>query len=422
MVVLMPILYITSAFIGNDWCYIVPCLLLATLMVGIVLPLIEVCSITCSCMVPQRNSNTGQQEIILRAWRLPLFGLLSDLVPSGYLSAEMHLLKKTWSSKKKERAVLPLPLVLQSLRKGVEVKLNAPSLGRGVYQVDSLEIATCFPFAVAWWTRRIPLTQAANESNSITVLPPLVQMSGNFHSRLTATITRAGNSTQRWMQQNKSTTLKGLRPFTERDSLNQIHWSSSARTGKLLVREFEIESLPDFDLMLDLTLDWNDEQFNLACTSIYALAHYGHQMGFSPQLRFEPSIDWAPLSEALADIPAGLAGEELAAEMLARVNPLPPSMMKCYHEDMAEPKKKSEEILADVAASPRTVLSIVPLPDARSKKSTNLGLVELQPMNARSQGKSETVKGSKKKSENSAGLQISQTLGQLTSDGDLKRL
>lgn len=417
---MLPPLYVTAAFIGNDWCYIVPCLLIATLLVGIVLPLIEVSSISCDFHVPQRATNMDQQEIVLRAWRLPLFGILSDLVPSGYLSAELILMRRTWDDRRGQKSNLPLPLVLQSLSKGVEVRLGTPALGRGVYQVDSLEIATCFPFAIAWWSRRIDLKQKKeSESEIITVLPKLVPVLGNFHSRLSTTITRAGNSVQNWKRQHKSASLKGLREFTERDSLNQIHWASSAKTGKLLVREFEIESLPDFDLMLDLSLDWNEEQFNIACMAAYSMVHYGHQMGFQPQLRFMPGMEWEPLAQALADVPSGLSGEELAAEMLARVNPLPKNLLKCYEEDMQEKTRKPDDLLSEVAASARTTLSLVPALDPRSKTSKIISLVELQPSNARAQSKME--KGAAKKN-GTDGPAISQLLGQLSNDVELSRL
>ncbi|MBX9573253.1 MAG: DUF58 domain-containing protein [Candidatus Obscuribacterales bacterium] len=415
---MVPPLYITAAFIGNDWCYIVPCLLIATLIVGIVLPFIEVSSIACDFHVPQRAGNLEQQEIVLRAWRLPLFGLLSELVPSGYLSAELILMRRTWNDKKRERSSLPLPLVLQSLSKGVEIHLGTPALGRGVYQVDSLEVATCFPFAIAWWSRRIDL-KAKNDSDIITVLPKLVPVLGNFHSRLTTTITRAGNSIQNWKRQNKSSSLKGLREFTERDSLNQIHWASSAKSGKLLVREFEIESLPDFDVMLDLSLDWNDEQFNTACMAAYSMVHYGHQMGFSPQLRFSPSMDWEPLAAALADVPPGLSSEELAAEMLARVNPLTKSLLKCYEDDMQAKTRKADDLLSEVAASSHTTLSLVPATDPRSKVSKIISLVELQPSNARAQGK---IEGKSNQKNGNDGPSIAQLLGQLSNDVELSRL
>lgn len=421
MLAMVPPLYVTAAFIGNDWCYIVPCLLVATVLVGIVLPLIEVSSIACDYHVPPRASNIEQQEIILRAWRLPLFGLLSDLVPSGYLSAELILMRRTWNDKKRERSHLPLPLVLQSLSKGVEVRLGTPALGRGVYQVDSLEIATCFPFAVAWWSRRIDLRQKqpTQDSEVITVLPKLVPVLGNFHSRLSTTITRAGNSIQNWKRQNKSSSLKGLREFTERDSLNQIHWVSSARAGKLLVREFEIESLPDFDLMLDLSLDWNDEQFNVACMAAYSMIHYGHQMGFSPQLRFNPDMDWEPLAETLSDVPSGVSVEEMAAEMLARVNPLPRTLVRCYEDDMKAKTRNADDLLSEVAASQRTTLSLVPAPDPRNKVSKIVSLVELQASNARAQGK---IEGKNSQKNGKEELAIAQLLGHLSNDVELSRL
>src|SRR5262249_11296807 len=155
-----------------------------------------------------------------------------------------------------------------------------------------------------------------------------------------------------------SSTLKGLREFSERDSLNQIHWASSARSGKLMVREFEVENLPEFDVFLDLMLPWNDKQLNLACTAAYSLIHYGYKLGFTPQLLVNPPISWEPVAEQLADIPAGCAAEELCAEILARLSPLPREMMSDFKKFEQEQSRNALDICAENFA--KVVVSVRP--------------------------------------------------------------
>lgn len=397
-------LYVLAAFVGNEWAYMLPCTLLAALVIGITLPLMEVLSIVCSCQISAKTAY-GEQEICLKARRLPLFGLLSQLIPSGYLGARLHLTRRNWSGASRIPAVLPLPVVLESLSRGMELRLPAPSLGRGVYEVESLEIASCFPFALAWWSRRIELADAKEESSSITVLPERKELAGAFHPRLTDMSINTGRNQRNWLYQSRSTNLKGLREFTERDSLSQIHWASSARSGKFMVREFEVESLPDFDVLLDLTQAWNPAQFDLACSSAYALVHYGTRLGFAPQLKLKPSLDWQPLADLVSDIPAGSAGEELAAEILARILPLPAELLKDYRE-FEETRKDTGSALnlsAELSANnARNTVVLMPADERRNSKS--VALFELNGnLNLNS-------------------LNLGTRLGQLESEAELNRL
>lgn len=368
---LIPLLYTIAAFVGNDWGYMMPCTLLSALIIGAVLPLLQVASISCSCRVPSRKAAVASKAIILKAWRLPFLGLLTSLMPSGYLHAELHLVRKSWKGAAKMPAVVPLPVVLEALSSGLEICLQVPSLGRGLYEAESLEVATCFPFAIIWWSRRIKLSSPQGEA-CLTVLPDLKEVSGNFHSQLTATTISAGKTVRNWMLQYRSTSLKGLREFTERDSLNQIHWPCSARAGKLLVREFEVESLPDFDVAVDLEQKWSSSQFDLACSAAYALIHYGHRLGFTPILRLKPSLDWPPAVELMSDMPAGLAGEELAAEILARLLPVPEELANEYKNFAARRELSAIDINADITISPRAVISILP-----AEEKGSIALMEL---------------------------------------------
>jgi uncharacterized protein (DUF58 family) len=400
-------LYTLAAFVGNDWGYMLPCTLFAALLLGMLLPFIEVVSIACTCSVPPSLPTILQREIVLRAKRLPFFGVLSNLIPSGYLNARLHLMRRVWAGTEMIPAVVPLPVVLESLSRGVDVRLVVPSLPRGIYEPDSLELASCFPFALAWWSRRVPLEKnREDDANSvsfdstITVLPDLLEITGNFHSRLSSSKTNASRPNRNVLPQQRSATLKGLREFTERDSLSQIHWASSARSGKFLVREFELENLPEYDVTLDLMQNWNEKQLDLACSAAYSLIHYGYKLGFTPQLSINPPISWESVAEQLADIPSGCAGEELCAEILARLSPMSSTLREEYTKFQEEQKRNALDICAENSA--RVVLALRPQ-EVLSKQSAGIMLVELSEYNLAPQAST-------------------QILAQLENEAELRRL
>ncbi len=377
-------LYAVAAFVGNDWGYMLPSAMIATLIIGFTLPLIEVLSLSASCHVSSRGAN-NEQEIVVRAKRLPFFGLLSRWIPSGYMSANLQLKRIGWSSSRKETAVLPLPIVLEALMQGVEVRLKAPALGRGCYEVESLEVATCFPFSMAWWVRDIKFAENV-ENARIIVHPSVKQLSGNFHSRLTLKPNSTGRAASNLLMQ-KSVNLKGLREFTERDSLNQIHWASSARSGKFLVREYEPESLADYDILFDLTQVWSKEQFELACTTANAMARYGYRMGFTPRLVLNPSVDWEPMAMLLEDLPTGMIGEELISELLARISPMPnelrnefKSFEKNHQRDavkaLSSDAMSSQRVLVSLRPGARSGIDVSELQSAETKATGSISHIE----------------------------------------------
>jgi uncharacterized protein (DUF58 family) len=52
-----------------------------------------------------------------------------------------------------------------------------------------------------------------------------------------------------------TTSVSGVRDYAPGDSLNRIHWPSSARTGRLISKEFELDPLADVWIFLDLDQD-----------------------------------------------------------------------------------------------------------------------------------------------------------------------
>jgi hypothetical protein len=122
-----------------------------------------------------------------------------------------------------------------------------------------------------------------------------------------------------------SSTVRGLREFVHGDSPRVIHWPSSAKAGRLLVREYDSEGLPGFDLMLDMTAPWRSpDQFELAVSVIYSLLHLAFKMGGAPDLYLIPNLDIEPVLMAnfMLDLPALPSGLARSSHLLARVMPL----------------------------------------------------------------------------------------------------
>jgi uncharacterized protein (DUF58 family) len=46
--------------------------------------------------------------------------------------------------------------------------------------------------------------------------------------------------------------VASVRDYAPGDSFNRIHWPSTARTGQLIVKEFELDPMADIWLFLDL--------------------------------------------------------------------------------------------------------------------------------------------------------------------------
>lgn len=368
---LTALFYVISAFVGNEWCYLLPSGIFAVVLIGILLPCIEVLtidvgfSVVCSPLTPQ------VPEIRVTIKRKSIFRLLSFIIPSGYLNARLLLKRRSWQNRHTHAQIVPIPGMIQSLNHGFDGRLKVPSLTRGVYLLDNVEISSCFPFAVAWLSR-LAHASLQDTRREITVYPKVIPIYGAFHSKLSESENATGRHKHSWIRPNQSLNLRGLREFTERDSLTHIHWTSSAKSGRLLVREFEVESIAEFDVVIDLTANWSEPQFELAVTTAYSLVRYGQRHGFLPKLHLLPGAESEALEELLSDCPGGLAGEELAAEVLARVSPLPEDLRQ---KVLCDAEVAARLVVAEGMNSRRCLLAI--LPDRSRRGGNAVAFVEL---------------------------------------------
>jgi uncharacterized protein (DUF58 family) len=100
------------------------------------------------------------------------------------------------------------------------------------------------------------VSRVFNQVNELLVYPPTVPLSsfGLVESELPG-----GTQTQR-RAYHTTPNAAGIRDYLPGDPMNRIHWPMSARSQKLMVKEFELDPTADIWLALDL-----DEDVHVSC-------------------------------------------------------------------------------------------------------------------------------------------------------------
>jgi hypothetical protein len=302
-------------------------------------------------------------DIYIQLRRNRRFGLLSPLLPIRSIKLAVALLKDSVIHQTKEKVTPPEVSCLDAISSTLTLKYSTPTLKRGIYEMESVELSSGFPFGLAWWRRSTEINKDNKSSKMrLTVYPKSEPLTGYFLIKLQGLTARAGLMTSTFALLNKSTIIRGIREYRTGDSPRHIHWPSSAKQGKLLVKEFDSEQLPAYSLFLDLAANWKtEEQFELAVLVVQSLAILGHHLGTIPQLMFNPPMTSKSLAGLLADLPQMPHGLELVAEILARVEPMAPSKSE---EDVAALKKMVSQSFTD-----RPLLAVSPASDSLVKSS-----------------------------------------------------
>jgi uncharacterized protein (DUF58 family) len=120
---------------------------------------------------------------------------------------------------------------------------------RGRYALGPTEICTADPFGLFPRVQSLPIQQ------QIVVLPPVVPVRPAAFSsgRL------AGGSTLRLPTRQLTPNASTIREYAPGDSLNRIHWKSTARLQRLISKEFEFDPLADVWIVIDAWMRTNHD-------------------------------------------------------------------------------------------------------------------------------------------------------------------
>ncbi|GIW88836.1 MAG: membrane protein [Isosphaeraceae bacterium] len=131
-------------------------------------------------------------------------------------------------------------------RDRVRIRWEAPSPVRGRYELGRLEIITRAPFGLI--ERRLTVDAPA----SLIVYPRIGSLTRRWNQLWReSTQSRRGHRHDRTAQQQE---YHGLRDYRSGDSPRWLHWRTSARVGRLMVKEFEQENDQEIAILLDAWL------------------------------------------------------------------------------------------------------------------------------------------------------------------------
>lgn len=122
-------------------------------------------------------------------------------------------------------------------------RAETPCISRGEFRLGPLTVISGDPFGLFLSPRWIPAT------SRVIVYPATVNL-----TRFELPIgTLSGGEAQRRRTHYVTTNAAGVRDYVPGDSFNRIHWRSSARKNRLIVKEFEIDPLVDIWVFADFS-------------------------------------------------------------------------------------------------------------------------------------------------------------------------
>jgi len=323
MVVSSVLIYMFGAMIANEWTYLLASGFVCAALVGALIPLLILIDIKGECSMAGEVLSFEGTTVVIKLKRRNILGPFSWLIPAKWLRLNVDVARRGKDGKTFEKILPPDPVLIESLEDEKWFEFPTPLLKRGVYLLKGVEISTCFPLGIVWWVRSIKVSKK-KEDISITVYPRNYPISGNFMNHLRGVSSTMGMASHTSKVTHQSTSFRSVREFKSGDSLRHVHWPSTARLGKLLVREFDQETIPVFNLLINLRLPYkNAEQFELAVASAMSLCHLGFSRGQLPQLIVNPPIDSSEMQALMYDLPENInPGLHLYSEILARVEPI----------------------------------------------------------------------------------------------------
>jgi uncharacterized protein (DUF58 family) len=130
-------------------------------------------------------------------------------------------------------------------RQGRTWRIDTLCLRRGLYSIGPVKVTVGDPFGLFTYTKTF------GRPSSILVYPQALELP-NFYVP-PANLPGEGRFRRRthYVTPNAS----GVRQYEYGDSFNRIHWPSSARTGQLMVKLFELDPTSDIWVILDLERD-----------------------------------------------------------------------------------------------------------------------------------------------------------------------
>lgn len=130
-------------------------------------------------------------------------------------------------------------------RETVRWATQSIAVKRGIFRMGPLILRTGDPFAIFSHERRVDFDTV------ITVFPPVFDLP---HVQLPGARSSGGRQIDR-RTPFTTAAVSSIRDYAPGDPFNRISWSSSARTGRLMVKEFDLDPTAEIWLLADFGID-----------------------------------------------------------------------------------------------------------------------------------------------------------------------
>ncbi|MFQ5614710.1 MAG: DUF58 domain-containing protein [Anaerolineae bacterium] len=127
-------------------------------------------------------------------------------------------------------------------RRGHSWIVHTYGFRRGRFRLGPVTIASSDPFGLFYLQRELDLT------SYLVIYPPAIELP-YFNPPVGELV---GGEASHRRTHYVTTNVSGVRDYAPGDSFNRIHWRSTARTGRLIVKEFELDPMADVWIVLDM--------------------------------------------------------------------------------------------------------------------------------------------------------------------------
>lgn len=122
--------------------------------------------------------------------------------------------------------------------------VRTPCYRRGRYTLGPISLYSSDPFGLFLLKKDLPRSFTSH----VVVYPMAVDLPA-FHPLVGE---QTGGEVMHRRTHYVTTNVSGVRNYVPGDSFNRIHWASTARTGQLMVKEFELDPMADVWIFLDM--------------------------------------------------------------------------------------------------------------------------------------------------------------------------
>ncbi|MGB3715114.1 MAG: DUF58 domain-containing protein [Candidatus Promineifilaceae bacterium] len=129
-------------------------------------------------------------------------------------------------------------------RSGFTWRVNTICRIRGRYRLGPMKLRTSDPFGL------FPMDRVIGATTNVVVYPLAATIN---HFALPIGMLPGGDALRRRTHY-VTTNAAGVRDYAPGDSFSRIHWPSTARRNRLIVKEFELDPLADIWLVLDMAI------------------------------------------------------------------------------------------------------------------------------------------------------------------------